>query len=126
MEVGRLKGQGREKRREREDKGKGKGKEKEKERERKGKVKVITLISQFRFVSKRFRNTETTETNRKRWLYSFGKNTETEPKLPVLRFVSVRTERKKSRFAGHPNCHYSNRRERIEQKRLKIGFMKGI
>jgi hypothetical protein len=36
-------------------------------------------------------------------LYSFGKNTETEPKLSVFHFVSVRTERKKIWFAGHPN-----------------------
>jgi hypothetical protein len=66
VEVGWLKGQGREK----EEKGKrkgsereGKGKGKAKGKERKGKVKVITLISA---VSKQFQNTKTTKTNRKR------------------------------------------------------------
>jgi hypothetical protein len=75
VEVGRLKGQGREKEwngkrkgRERERKRKGKGNGKE--RERKGKVKGITLISavsvRFETVSKYRNKPKLTETNRKR------------------------------------------------------------
>ncbi len=82
-----------------------KGQGKEKERDRKGKVKLITLISA---VSVRFETVLKYRNNRnkpKEVLYSFGKNTETEPKLPGFRFVSVRTERKKIRFAGHPNSN---------------------
>ncbi len=80
--MGRLKGQGRET----EEKGKTKGRE----REGKGKGKGKERESEGHFF------------NRERWLYSFGKNTETEPKLPVFRFVAVRTERKKNPFRRTP------------------------
>jgi hypothetical protein len=82
-----------------EGKWKGKGKEKERE-ERGGDYFDFCSFGSFR---NGFEIPKQTEINRKRGLYSFGKKTETEPKLPVFRFVSVRTERKKIRFAGHPS-----------------------
>ncbi len=68
MEVGQLKGQGREKELNGKGKGReGKGKGKGKERERKGKVKVITLISAvFGSFRNGFEISKQTETNRKR------------------------------------------------------------
>ncbi len=56
------------------------------------KVKVITLIPA---VSVRF-ETVSKYRNKLKEMIIFGKNTETVS-------VSVRTERKKIRFAGHPN-----------------------
>ncbi len=84
------------KRRERE--GKGNGRERKGKgmgREREGEGNHINFCS-FGSFRNGFEIPKQTETNQKRWIYSFGKNTETEPKLSVFRFVSVRTERKKT------------------------------
>jgi hypothetical protein len=43
-----------------------------------------------------------TETNRKRWLYSFGKNTETEPKLSVFSVCFGSNRKKKNPFRRTP------------------------
>jgi hypothetical protein len=70
--------------------------------------KIPDCFGSFRnslFVSVVSIKVRNTETNRKFCCFCFTKQTETNAKQILFRFVSVRTEKFYFSFRGHPTCH---------------------